>query len=57
MVAVVSSGAGGAMPNTARLAADEVRNSSKDVCLSMVDERVLYSVVCFDVYVVHGHQR
>jgi hypothetical protein len=45
------------MPDTARLAADEVRNSSKDVCLSMVDERVLYSVVCFDVYVVHGHQR
>jgi hypothetical protein len=55
MVGVVSSGAGGAMPNTARPAADKVKNSSKDVCLSMVDGRVLYSVVCFDVYVAHGH--
>jgi hypothetical protein len=48
---MVSSGAGGAMPCTARPAAGEVRNNSKDAIRLMVDGRVLYMsyVVCFDL--------
>lgn len=54
MVGVLSSGNEGAMSNTARPAADEVRNSSKDVSPLMVDGRVLYMLYVLMLFTVHG---
>jgi hypothetical protein len=52
MVGVVSSGAEGVMPNTARPAASKVRNSSKDErpADGGWEVNTCPNVVCFDVY-------